>query len=394
MAEVSFSVGAVLDAWFSQKPTVALMGEFSAGKSTLLNLLLGGEVLPTQVTATNMPVIWMTYAEEQSAFGLSHDGVLHECDMKTFTQDNQQEYLLLQLAMPIEILKRIDVIDTPGISDPRLALDALKFLGPYLDFVVWCTAANQAWRQTEKAMWTSMPPSLRATSILALTRADTLKKSADLEKVRRRCIREADGLFGDYAPIAALAALAARSDDGEVIDPSSWTKSHADTFMMSLEKAITLAVDACTARATIAGSAAEKAPATKPAKEKKQQLAAPAKRAAKSTGAPKSTGKEAISRKKKTVYLSDTSDLINAISALRQSEVVSSSNDQFFDTIEHLFNTFVGEKQLSEAHQSVLGRMVLLDRSDNVSKDGVLAQLERELKDFKESAWCALDQIH
>ena len=38
-------------------PRLAVVGEFSSGKSTLLNLLLGGEILPTRTTATASPAV-------------------------------------------------------------------------------------------------------------------------------------------------------------------------------------------------------------------------------------------------------------------------------------------------------------------------------------------------
>ena len=38
-----------------RRPRVALMGEFSAGKSTLSNLLIGKSALPVNVTATQLP---------------------------------------------------------------------------------------------------------------------------------------------------------------------------------------------------------------------------------------------------------------------------------------------------------------------------------------------------
>ncbi|MCX8508937.1 MAG: dynamin family protein, partial [Rhodobacteraceae bacterium] len=40
-----------IESWASRKPCIALMGEFSAGKTTLINFLLGDDVLPTRVTA-------------------------------------------------------------------------------------------------------------------------------------------------------------------------------------------------------------------------------------------------------------------------------------------------------------------------------------------------------
>ena len=43
-----------------RRPRVCLMGEFSAGKSTLSNLLLGAEALPVNVTATQLPPVWIS----------------------------------------------------------------------------------------------------------------------------------------------------------------------------------------------------------------------------------------------------------------------------------------------------------------------------------------------
>ena len=43
-----------------RKPRVALMGEFSAGKSTLTNVLLGQKSIPVRVTATSLPPVWIT----------------------------------------------------------------------------------------------------------------------------------------------------------------------------------------------------------------------------------------------------------------------------------------------------------------------------------------------
>ena len=47
----------------TRKPRVALMGEFSAGKSTLSNLLLDGTPFPVRVTATRLPPVWTSYGE-------------------------------------------------------------------------------------------------------------------------------------------------------------------------------------------------------------------------------------------------------------------------------------------------------------------------------------------
>ena len=47
-----------------RKPRIALMGEFSAGKSTLTNLLIGEDAIPMRVTATQLPPVWLAWGDE------------------------------------------------------------------------------------------------------------------------------------------------------------------------------------------------------------------------------------------------------------------------------------------------------------------------------------------
>ena len=47
-----------------RKPRVCLMGEFSAGKSTLSNLLIGASALPVNITATQLPPVWISHGSD------------------------------------------------------------------------------------------------------------------------------------------------------------------------------------------------------------------------------------------------------------------------------------------------------------------------------------------
>jgi len=49
----------------NRRARVVVLGEFSAGKSTLINLLTDGNNLRTQVTATQMPPVWMSYGSDE-----------------------------------------------------------------------------------------------------------------------------------------------------------------------------------------------------------------------------------------------------------------------------------------------------------------------------------------
>jgi len=206
---ISIDAQDLLVDWYTTKPVFALMGEYSAGKSTLLNFLLDQAALPTKVTATNLPPVWLTFSDTPTCQGLEKG--------------------------------------------------ALNFLGDYIDFTLWLSAANQAWRQTEKMAWQAFPDTLRADSVLLLTRADKLRNPKDVGKVVKRCASETADLFREIVPLmttkAATVDHADRHDDAD----GDW----AATGGAALESALATSL----ARAAITRKEAALAP--KPSCQKK-----------------------------------------------------------------------------------------------------------------------------
>lgn len=47
----------------SRKKRLVITGEFSSGKSQLINGLLGHKLLPSNVTSTSLPPIWVIHGE-------------------------------------------------------------------------------------------------------------------------------------------------------------------------------------------------------------------------------------------------------------------------------------------------------------------------------------------
>lgn len=399
MNDMSFSGASPLDDWFNVKPTLGLMGEFSAGKSTLLNLILNNDILQTRVTATNMPVIWLTYAPDAKAESLSRDGNLQEFDIDTLDEQGAQDHLVIRLALPCAVLEKVDIIDTPGISDSRLQAGALDFLSPYLDSVIWCSAANQAWRQSEKAMWMSLPAELRSKSLLALTRADMLRKKTDLQKVIRRCEREAADLFAKVIPISASVALEAREEGGDVPEPRKWLASHATVLFDEINEIIDIISKDCTAR-RIQTKPAE-LPSEKAEIEPKKKLktavkpkSAKKKTTAKAATKDKPQAKRSSSKGAKTTSPESNGSVSNLISELCQLRETIPHNKQFFTELDHILNSFSGDKKTSEGQRRVLNLTLSSDWNENMPKTELMAQLIRELNDFGNNTWYALDQIY
>lgn len=211
-----------------RKPRIALMGEFSAGKSTILNVMIGQPLLPTKVTATELPPVWICHGKPK-ALWVDHRGESHELPFGDFasvpaTADH------LRIFAEAEILQHVDIIDTPGISDPNLAEESWRFAAARADMVLWCSAVTQAWRETERGTWVSLPRRLRSNSLLVVTHADKIGNLTDRERVERRLRRETAGLFNDMIFISGRdAQRALESSDGN--DSSLWIGSNGATLM-------------------------------------------------------------------------------------------------------------------------------------------------------------------
>jgi hypothetical protein len=212
-----------IGAWSRRKPRFALMGEFSSGKSTLLNLLIGEDLLPTRVTATELPPVWFSHGAPR-AFWVDRQGRQHPLGFGEFA-GVPRSARYLRVFTPAPFLQGCDVLDTPGISDPNLEEESWRFPVGQANFVLWCTPATQAWRETERSTWLSLPERLRARSVLVVTRADKLALPTDRDKVARRLARESFGLFGSLVFLSSLDAVRGRQLESETGDGSLWARS-------------------------------------------------------------------------------------------------------------------------------------------------------------------------
>lgn len=208
-------------------PRVALMGEFSAGKSTLTNLLLAADPLPVKITATRLPPVWITYG---TGHGLREDtqGNVHPLGNEGLANVVLEDTRLIQLQMQSDILQMCDLVDMPGISDPNMDSAVWRNVIAEADIVVWCTHATQAWRQSEAAAFDSLPDVLKKKAILLVTRFDKLTTDRDRRRVLARVKTETRDRFLSVFPVSLLDALSSGDDRGR------WEKSGAEPFIQSL----------------------------------------------------------------------------------------------------------------------------------------------------------------
>ena len=103
----------------TDKLSVSLVGAFSVGKSSLLNMLLGDEWLHTaQEEATALPTV-IEYASQPNLYLVQQDGQQQPLDRDRFTEVTTHapigaQYAALQLPQPW--LEQLSIIDLPGLG--------------------------------------------------------------------------------------------------------------------------------------------------------------------------------------------------------------------------------------------------------------------------------------
>jgi hypothetical protein len=341
------------------------MGEYSSGKSELLNLLLRRRMLPTKVTATDLPAVWLSMGKTEKVKGLSYDGTLHDLALSDLTSSRAAGYLAIRIETDAEVLAQTDIIDTPGISDPRMSTQIVEEIARYSDFVVWCSPANQAWRQTEKAFWKSMPAAVKRHSILMLTRADKIRSPSDLRKVVGRCGDETAGQFSAVLSISTLAAMAADRDASSSGLREAWTQSGAEGLLRQINNSIAAAAKSCAQREKLPDPIVQTK--SQPRKAKAPDLLVLVQKA---TSAP--------------------DEISNVLSGLKDSALDFSSNERTLATIGHLFIQLERDNGLTEEHRSVLSRSLSVKAAFPVNVPKLLVQIEHEIADFSNGPWYEL----
>jgi len=187
------------------KPKIAILGEFSSGKSTLSNVLLGRVSSPVRVTATQVPPIWYRYGTAHPVV-VDSEGNETEISNEEITSVAVEGTSYVRVSVEAPILEQLDFIDMPGSSDPNMSPDIWNMILPQADAIIWCTPANQAWRQSEAAIWDEIDPDVQEKSVLLVTRIDKVLADSDRARLMKRMRRETTGTFRDIFAVDLMSA--------------------------------------------------------------------------------------------------------------------------------------------------------------------------------------------
>ena len=155
------SVGDVIDKTADEHFEVAIVGEFKRGKSTLINAILGQEVLPADVLPATATLNRVTYSKDPYVVVEYKNGEKEKVDI-----DRLADYvtkLSFESEKKAETVKEatvyydtdfcrnhVDIIDTPGLNDDEQMTNVTMSILPEIDAAVFVISANSPFSQFEK----------------------------------------------------------------------------------------------------------------------------------------------------------------------------------------------------------------------------------------------------
>ena len=211
---------------FDRPLLVAVMGEFNAGKSSLVNALAGDTVAPVGVTPTTATINVLRYGTPGGRVSY-HDGTTRELGVASVGPflaglGDREAATIRQVEVfaPLEALRRVEIVDTPGLNSlrPEHERVAREFLVE-ADALVWVFAAGQAAKASEREALQMA----RAAGKHVLGVVNKIDRAAPDEVVG--VLRHVESTLGDLiegaVPLSAQAALAARRGGDQAAEAQS-----------------------------------------------------------------------------------------------------------------------------------------------------------------------------
>jgi small GTP-binding protein len=181
---------------------LVVVGEFNAGKSALVNVLIGRDVLPEGVTPTTAKITLVRFGDQLDTH-VTPEGVA-------------------EVSAPVGLLRDLHVVDTPGTNAVLREHEAVttEFV-PRADVVLAVTSADRPFTETER-VFLERVKAWGKKIVFVVNKIDILEGDAQVQEVLAFVRTNAEAMLGLAPTVFAVSVRAARGGRG---DASAWEAS-------------------------------------------------------------------------------------------------------------------------------------------------------------------------
>jgi len=194
---------------------VAIVGQFSSGKSTFLNALLSKDVLPTGITPVTSKVNFINYGDEYKLKITFKSGATEFHDIEHLAKYTDQRKAIedikyLSIYAPVEMLKEVSFVDTPGLnSQSKFDTQTTNNILRDVDGIIWLGLIDSVAKKSELDVLEQYLPNYANKSVCLLNQKDRLNKEEIQTALEYGKLNYKD-YFSEIIAISAKQALDAR----------------------------------------------------------------------------------------------------------------------------------------------------------------------------------------
>jgi small GTP-binding protein len=174
---------------------LVIVGEFNSGKSSFINALLGERVLPEGVTPTTDRINVLRHGPQVT--------------------EQLREAYLLERTHPADVLREINVVDTPGTNAIiRRHEELTRDFVPRSDLVLFVTSADRPFTESERGFLEQIRQWGKKI-VFIVNKIDILSRAEEREEVVRYVRENATTLLGEEPQVFAVSARQAMEARGD-----------------------------------------------------------------------------------------------------------------------------------------------------------------------------------
>ncbi|MBT6049558.1 MAG: GTP-binding protein, partial [Candidatus Scalindua sp.] len=217
---------AVREQLISNHFNLVVLGQFKRGKTTLINSLVGNEILPSSVVPLTSIVTILKFGNEVKCTIFLNDGTeqdvqleeIHDYVTESGNPENRRGVKCACIEYPIPLLEKgMQLVDTPGIGSTFLhnTETTYEFLD-HLDAAVFLMSADVPISQVEKELLETIKSSTQKI-FFVLNKVDNLipKEIEEMSAYNNNVLKEMGFTVQEIWPISARKALEGKTSKDE-----------------------------------------------------------------------------------------------------------------------------------------------------------------------------------